>query len=198
MNAPNRDLNAHLWERHPDDFYCEPGWCSARLFEEVRFDGLILDPACGLGRIVKSAHQAGLQAAGHDKVRRWSGCSSDRNFLDAWVDYWVRPENIVSNPPFGIAQQFVSQALCVATHKVAMLLPAKWLYGDKRSRWLATTPLSRVLFITPRPSMPPGPVIEAGIAPGGGREDFCWIIWDHKHFGEPTFGWLHRDREAAE
>jgi hypothetical protein len=160
----------------------------------VKFEGLILDPSCGLGRIVASAHSAGLEASGQDKVRRSHYCEVERDFLDAWPEGWSRPDSVISNPPFGIAEKYVSQALCVARNKVAMLLPAKWLYGDKRSRWLATTPIERVLFITPRPSMPPGPVIEAGISPGGGKDDFCWLIWNHKHFGTPTFGWLRRDR----
>jgi hypothetical protein len=47
-----------------------------------------------------------------------------------------------------------------------MLLPATWLQGDKRSRWLETTALARVLFITPRPSMPPGAAVMAGQKPG--------------------------------
>jgi hypothetical protein len=196
VNAPARDLNAHLWERHPDDWYVEEEWCDTRLFEEVAFEGPILDPACGLGRIVRAAKLAGLVATGHDKVGRSEFCKREGDFLQPWpLEY--RPSSIVSNPPFGISQQFVSQALCVATHRVAMLLPTKWLSGDKRSRWLSTTPLERVLFLTPRPSMPPGPVIEAGIQPGGGTADFCWILWNHRHFSAPTFGWLRRDRAEA-
>jgi hypothetical protein len=41
--------------------------------------------------------------------------------------------------------------------------------------------------------MPPGPVVEAGLAPGGGTEDFAWVIWSRGHKGPPELGWLNRD-----
>jgi hypothetical protein len=89
----------------------------------------------------------------------------------------------VTNPPFSLAEQFVRHALSIAACKVAMLLPAIWLLGDKRSRWLETTPLARVLFITPRPSMPPGAAIMAGQKPGNGTADYAWLIWSRGYMG---------------
>jgi hypothetical protein len=131
---------AHLWERDPHDF------CSERLFEAERFEGDVLDPACGIGRICLAGRQAGLVMLGTDLVVRASGFGQ-ADFLKWRPEQPV--ENIVSNPPFGIAERFVRHALLVARRKVAMLLPSKWVQGDKRSRWLETTPLKRVLFLTP-------------------------------------------------
>lgn len=191
-----RPLNAHVWGRHPDGFYVEPYWVSKRLFEVERFEGTILDPACGLGRIVESALKAGYIARGTDIVKRSPLFECRADFLEGNI---FGPGNIVCNPPFStaersdMAQRFVERALRVAACKVAMLLPSPWLHGDKRARWLEKTPLKRVLFLTPRPSMPPGPVIEAGITPGGGREDFSWLIWERGHYGPWTGGWLRRE-----
>ena len=188
-----RDLNAHLWARHPDDWYVEPSFVSQRLFATEDFRGTIWDPACGLGRIVQSVRADGLMAVGTDLVRRGqlsdTVCSEEIDFLACDR----LSQNIVSNPPYGIAQEFAVHALRSALNKVALLLPSKWLYGDKRSRWLETTPLRKVLALTPRPSMPPGPVIEAGIAPGGGKEDYAWFIWEIGYEGRPELGWLRRD-----
>lgn len=189
MNAPIKKLDAHLWARHPQDWYIEPEWCSARLFDVERFFGEIVDPACGSGRIVRSAKMAGKLASGSDIVKRSEECKTVCDF----VAEPYRADNFVSNPPFGIAQDFVQAALRNTRGKVAMLLPTKWVQGDKRSRWLATTPLRRVLFLTPRPSMPPGPVIEAGISPGGGKEDFAWFIWKAGYMEKPECGWLRRE-----
>ena len=188
MNAPTK-LNAHLWDRHPEDWYIEPSWTSERLFAVESFLGEVCDPACGSGRILASAEKASYQIRGFDLVQRSSYCTRVENFLNFSA---YRLDNIVSNPPFGIAQQFVQHALAMADRKVAMLLPTKWVQGDKRSRWLETTPLRRVLFLAPRPSMPPGPVIEAGISPGGGKEDFAWFIWHIGFDGKPECGWLRK------
>jgi predicted RNA methylase len=211
------DKNAHLWARHPEDYYTEPEWCSERLFATEHFEGTIVDPSCGSGRIVLAAraHREKAQkigdhhitkALGYDIVKRSKVCNEDlEDFLTS--DY--ETDNIVSNPPFGCCGlkdskegkrlgltedfQYVKKALATAEKKVALLLPLPWISGAEKGKFLATTPLAKVLIITPRPSMPPGPVIEAGLAPGGGTEDFAWMIWDRTHKGPPTLGWLNRD-----
>ena len=191
MNAPTRDLKAKLWERDPDDFYCEPFWCSVALFNREAFDGPIVDPACGLGRIVHSARMADYEAYGADKVKRSEACGSVLDFLDR-----VDPiANVVSNPPFGIADSFVMHALALTTGKVAMLLPATWHFGAKRAAWLKTTPLRRIYALTPRPSMPPGAVILSGVEPGGGTKDFAWYIWLRGSDGPVEAAWINRDEQ---
>ena len=181
--------NAHLWARHPEDWYIEPEWCSRRLFEVEPFAGVVWDPACGLGRIVEAATAAGHHAAGSDIVRRSFFAGVICDFLK------VAPvaSSIVSNPPFGIADEFAKHALEICTGKVALLLPTKWMNSAKRGAWLETTPLARVWLLAPRPSMPPGPVIEAGIKPGNGTTDFAWFVWDKSHVGRPELRWLRRD-----
>jgi hypothetical protein len=196
MKAP---LLAHLWDRHPDDWYVEPPWCSERLFEAEVFTGNILDPACGMGTIVLNAERYGYEAFGSDLVRRadlWLTPIEERDFLADDDRQW---NNIVSNPPFSLCSArdgsfpFVSRCLERARDKVALLMPAKWLFGAKRAEKLRQTPLAKIYCITPRPSMPPGPVIAAGEKPGNGTADFVWMIWQHGYVGQPTVAWLNRD-----
>lgn len=190
LNAKRKD--AKLWDRQPDDWYVEPQWVSSRLFDVEPFGGEIWDPACGGGNIITAALCAGLKAHGSDKVRRYPGAIV-LDFLaqGEWPD---RVDNIVSNPPFKHAQRFVEIALSITDGKVAMMLPAAWVQGDKRSRWLETTPLARIYFLAPRPSMPPGEVIAAGVKAGNGTTDYAWFIWDHAKDPEstPEIKWLRR------
>lgn len=185
-----REKDAHLWERHPQDWYVEPEWCSKRLFDVEKFGAHIpvTDPACGLGRILKSADAAGYLIYGSDIVARSEYCEHEVNFLE---DFSVC-STVVSNPPFGIADDFAKHALEICADKVALLLPTKWMNGAKRGAWLETTPLRRVWLLGPRPSMPPGPVIEAGIAPGNGTTDFAWFVWERGYVGRPELHWLRR------
>jgi hypothetical protein len=191
--AGKRPRQAHIWAKNPDGFYIEPRWCSERLFAVEPFEGPIHDPACGLGRIVESARQAGRAAYGTDLVDRSPLCDHVADFFDGIFC----SANIVCNPPFStperpdMAQRFVARALEVTARKVAMLMISKWLFGDARSRWLQMTPLARVWFLTPRPSMPPGDSPAAKI-PGGGREDFCWLVWERGFAGKPELAWLRR------
>lgn len=183
--------NAHIWERHPEDWYVEPHWCSRRLFDVERFEGHVTDPACGLGRIIESAEDAGLLAFGFDLVKRSDWCLQTIDFLSEISAGTFR--NIVSNPPFGIADEFAKHALEVTEHKVALLLPTKWMNSAARGAWLETTPLRRVWLLSPRPSMPPGPVIEAGVKPGNGTTDFAWFVWLRGYDGHPEVRFLRRD-----
>lgn len=190
MRGPLRKRESSLWAREVDDWYVEPEWCSLRLFEEEKFEGAICDPCCGRGSIVISALKSGLVAVGSDLVDRgWDSTATPANFLDSLH----RRDNFVCNPPFGIAEKFVEHALKLSHRKVAMLLPANWVQGDKRSRWLAATPLRRVWFITPRPSMPPGHVLAAGGKPGNGTTDYAWFVWLRGYDGAPEVRWLRRD-----
>lgn len=197
-----KKLNAHLWVRHPDDYYIEPEAVSTRLFEMLdiqrfgmpRDATIILDPACGSGRIVRAARRAGYSALGTDKVRRSAECYRTADFLTDTPPQ--QPDWIVSNPPFALcamrhpdkAPPFVAKALEVARYGAALLLPLPWLAGATRSLWLAPR-LTRLLVCTPRPSMPPGPLIEAGIMPGQGNADFAWFIFESDHTGPWTGGW---------
>jgi hypothetical protein len=184
-----------LRKRDKDDFYVEPSWCSERLFAVERFEGLILDPACGSGRIVKAARAAGLGAMGTDKVDRGALDWPARNFLSPLLAPGL--SNIVSNPPFGLAEAFVERALMVAERKVAFLLPTIWLHGDKRARWLRQTPLRCVYLLCPRPSMPPGKVLQRGAKATGGMKDYCWLVWLRGFQGAPEVRWLHRDVDTT-
>lgn len=211
-----RKRQSSLWKREANDWYVEPEWVSARLFEEEPFEGRVHDPACGMGNIVKSARAADLYATGSDIVRR-DGSEDDGDddiiddrycdFIEDFVAedpearFRTRFDNIVSNPPFKLCDDrknkrfpFVETALKCANRKVALLLPTSWIQGDQRAKWLATTPLRRVWFISPRPSMPPGHVITAGQKPGNGTTDYAWFVWLKGYDGAPEIRWLRRSK----
>lgn len=184
-----RRKNAHTWDRHPRDWYVEPAWCSDVLLRGEDHGQAIWDPAAGMGTIVKTARALGFDAFGSDVeprdpiIDRWDFFLTDPNTL--------RPMTIVSNPPFNKAQEFVELALR-CSRRTMLLLPSAWVQGERRVKWLRTTPLREVRFICPRPSMPPGEVVLAGEKPGNGERDYAWFIWEEGYAGKPTVGWCVR------
>lgn len=185
---PVRERRSHIWKRETHDFYVEPCWVSERLFEVESFKGAVQDPCCGWGRIPEAAKRARLTATGADLV--------DRGYADGTVkDFFAstqRHDNIVCNPPFSgdTTQRFAQHALTLARSKVAIIsLVAKL----NAAHWLRRTPLRRIWLLTPRPSMPPGHVIAAGEKPGGGKKDFCWLIFEVGYTGPWETKHLHRD-----
>lgn len=188
---PLKKRKGHIWARDPDDWYVENEWCSKRLFDVEKFEGRVWDPACGLGRVAVAARAAGVDAIASDlRVRGFKGAKT--------IDFFrcqssAMQPNIVSNPPFKFADAWVAHALNLSRRKLALLLPTAWVQSNNRSIWLERTPLRTVYLLSPRPSMPPGTALLAGLKPGQGMTDFCWAVWEHGHVGRASFVALRRD-----
>ncbi len=192
---------AHTWQLAEHEHYVDEPWVSAALFREESFEGAIHDPCCGFGNIVHSARDAGFIAYGTDIEDRGFEGTVVHDFL-ACTDSIA---NLVFNPPFGSGEAFARHAVKFACRKVAILYPTRRL--NAAGRWLQELPLTRIWYITPRPSMPPGDVyreLEAkGKRPSGGTQDFAWLVFDAAAKKEPlrfndwsapaTVGWLHKN-----
>jgi hypothetical protein len=189
MTAQAKRKDVHIWQPDPGQHYVEPSWCSERLFEAEPFVGTVLDPCAGFGRIPLAAKAAGLTAYAGDIVDR--GCAGGLDYEVDFLSFNVRHDNIVVNPPFTLIPEIVDHALEIATRKVAAIVPTRRL--NAMGKWLAGTPLFRIYYLTPRPSMPPGSYIAAGGKVGGGTADYCWCIWLQGFDSEPTTRWLRRD-----
>lgn len=191
--AVEKERASHIWKRDEFDWYVEPEICSEALFIVEKFDGSIWDPACGMGRIVSSAISAGYEAVGTDLNPKANSIYGEcYNFLTDYVP--IEKHNIVSNPPFGIAEEFVIKAIedVKVGGKVAMILPLVWMAGFSTKRsWLPVSPLMRVYPISPRPSMPPAAVIMSGEKPGNGTKDFAWFVWEKGYEGHAQIAFMN-------
>ena len=184
-------LKAHKWKPEKHSHYVEPEWCDRRLFDVERFDGAILDPCCGFGRIPKAAIAAGYEARGTDLVYRGYGDARDCNDFLTSRGTWP---NLVFNSPYHLLEEFTMKAMQVARRKIAML----WLVRRMNAaHYLRDCPVSKIYLLTPRPSMPGGRQVakhmKKGTEPSGGLQDFCWIVIDKAYSGYPRLDWLHRD-----
>lgn len=180
--------------RAANDWYQDQPEATEALLRAERFSGVSWDPACGIGTIPKAMWNAGLDIIGSDIVDRGHRNNERPDFL---IDFLRSPartiDNIVCNPPFNLAREFVTCALVMASHKVAMLLPLTFLEGAKRSRWLQTTPLARVHVFPWRISMPPGDLLAAGkVRPVGRKNAYAWFVWEQGWRGPAQIHFLQR------
>lgn len=187
-----KPVAAHSWPQEANEWYVESRWCSRRLFEEERFEGDVLDPCCGSGRIVEVARDLGYEAHGCDIVDRGYDYYAVCDFLKSGM----AADNIIMNQPFELSEAFARQAMRRARRKVAMIMPTRRL--NAAGAWIKELPLYRLWYLTPRPSMPPGPVAleyEAkGKEPSGGKQDFCWLVFLKGYDGRAEVHWLNRDK----
>jgi hypothetical protein len=182
--SETRAKDARVWEQDPFQWYVEGAECTRALLRVEGFSGVIYDPACGQGNIMKAAIAAGRTAMGTDLVRRAEGQDGDwwSGLVDFLEDEPFTVANIVCNPPFYRAkgtEAFIRRALGVAKCKVAIFTDVKFLSGKERASGLyAEHPPSRIWHLSPRPSCPPGEYLKAGNKAGGGTADYCWLVWD--------------------
>lgn len=170
--------------REKHDFY--PTWPAATraLLSVERFDGPVWEPACGDGAISRELRAAGYDVISTDLIDRGYG-EGNRDFLMEWLP--LAP-NIVTNPPFKLAEEFVDRALMLTTGKVAFFLRLAFLEGVTRGRWLPTTPLARVHVMSRRVPIQRGRLSEVGDAHG--VIAFAWFVWEHGHTGSPALSFL--------
>ncbi len=201
-------------KRHPYDWYVDDYWVGNQLrthlggFAEESAEGLaIWDPCCGYGNTAHSFHeQFALYLSDVVNHVDWSLFLADHPrpiYFDAdFLECVAAPApcTIVCNPPYsykkGILEAFVRQALRLATGRVCMVVPNKWLSSQTRYRLFTHDhPPAMVLHLTQRPSMPPGDRIHlmGNRAFRGGMIDYCWIVWDVRRPtapGETRTVWL--------
>lgn len=171
------------YDRAERDWYVEPAWLVDALAEVEPLSGVIWDPACGGGNIPKTLSARGLNAYGSDIADRGYGVKYN-DFFE-----WRGPNDcsFVSNPPYGVLQQFIEHALKITTGKVCILARLAFLEGQARKPFFQSTPLARVWVSSRRASMPPG---GTDIKASGGTIAYAWFVWVPGHVGPPTLGWL--------
>jgi hypothetical protein len=167
------------------DFHPSPPVAVEALCRVEKFDGMIWEPACGNGVISKILEAQGYRVISSDIV--------DRGYGKGGVDFLKcnppKVANIVTNPPYNMANSFVEKAIAVTTGKVVMLLRLSWLEGQERHRRIFKhTPPARVWVFSKRiPRMHrdgwTGPKSTSTMP-------FAWFVWDHATPGPTILGWL--------
>ena len=170
--------------REKDDFYPTPPKATQALLNVEKFVGAVWEPACGDGAISEVLIRNGYQVHSSDLIDRGYG-DVNRDFL---LDFETTADNIITNPPFKLAQEFVEHALGRSSRKVAMLCRLAWLEGKERRKMFTATPLARVWVFSSRVQMIRGGW--DGGKGGGSMTAFAWYVWDHEHKGPPSLGWL--------
>ena len=92
------------------------------LAKEIDFED-VWDPACGGGTIIKALRDSGVYAIGSDFVRRWAADQIDRAWVQDFLAPGMRPApnftDIITNPPYSLAEAFIRRAFELEARKLA-------------------------------------------------------------------------------
>jgi len=179
----SRNLAGSSEGRPEADFYPTPSSAVEALLSKETFVGSIWENSCGDGAICRA-----LEAAGYRDIIATD--LIDRGYGEVGHDFLTSSytaDNVVMNPPFSLAQQFVELSLARTTGKVAMLGKLVFLEGQKRKPFFESTPLKTVYVFSKRVNFyrngERGSYSTSTMA-------FAWFVWEHGYSGEPTISWL--------
>ena len=174
-------------DRVENDYYATPPESTLKLLEVEEFKGNVLEPCCGEGHISEVLKEKGFEVSSNDLVNRGYG-EDHKDFLrEGFRTY----DNIITNPPYKHAREFIVKSLEITTGKVAMFCKIQLLEGVARYDMFQNTPLKTVYVFTKRqnPWRNGSPVDENG-KKWASTMCFAWFVWEHGYEGKPTIEWL--------
>lgn len=192
MKGKNFSLNSN--KRNKNDYYQTPYSMTKQLLEVENFEGSILEPSCGAGAIVKVLNDYNLDVDYCDLNNDFSLTGVFKDFKDFLKDNFEKYDNIITNPPFSLAKEFILKAKQIANNKIAMLLPLNYLHGVSRYNEIykdTAFPLKTV-YVFCRYGLLEDTIREDGTYKAG-MMVYAWYIWDKSYRGEPGIRWLNNN-----
>ena len=173
-----------LRNKKSKDFYPTPAWATQALVDNEPFRGMIWEPACGDWAMAKVLEKRNL-VRGNDLHNHGYG-DGIRDFLQATtMPYGCT--NIVTNPPYSLADEFVLHALKLGPRKVAFLLRLSFLEGVWRQKNLFKRyPPARIWVFSERITF----YRKGAKRKGSGTLAYAWFIWEKNYRGPTEIEWL--------
>ena len=169
-------------EREKDDFYPTPRYAVEELLKRETFNGSVWECACGEGDISEVFIKKGYVVRSSDLIDRGYGIKE--NFFMS--EY--KSDNIVTNPPYKYALEFVIEAKRKSRRKIAMFLKTVFLESDKRKLMFQDTnyPLKKVYQFSKRVSL----YKNGEKMKNSGMIAYAWYVWEKDYKGLPTIEWI--------
>ena len=169
--------------RKEDDWYATPIEPTVAALGAVKFDGVLHECACGDGAIGQAAERLGYKVVANDINPRGYGVK--RNFFTI-----ERPvgHNILSNPPWNLAEEFIRHGLKLNPRKMLFLLKSTYFHAKCRAALFEEHPPSVIYPLTWRLDFKNKgrPVVECS-----------WYLWERGVKRDPVVRLLHRPTPEA-
>lgn len=166
------------------DFYETPEWVTQALLDRIEFSQFITEPACGWGAISKVLEDNGFTVRSQDIVDQCYG-----HGLVDFLEFNDSCQNIITNPPYKFAEQFVRHGIELVDEKMALFLRLTFLESVRRFPLFMETPLKWVLPFSERVTLH-----QHGKPPpkNSGTAAYAWFVWDKSYDPDecPMIDWI--------
>ena len=170
------------YSREPNDFYSTDPSAIDCLLKYEDFDENIWECACGNGVLSKRLIDYGHTVYSTDKYYR--GYGSVQNFLTVEKRF---NGDIITNPPYKLAFEFVNKALELTNRKVAMFLRLQFIESQKRyAHIFKKNPPKKIMPFVKRINC----YRNDDRSLKGSTVSYAWFIWDKEYDGNTTIEWI--------
>lgn len=178
-------------ERESNDYYATDPKALEIFLDKIGEDGIklhnnIWECACGEGHLSKVLESRGYKVWSTDLVDRGYG-SGNTDFLKSIPDSWCG--DILTNPPYKYAKEFVEKALEVTrigTYTV-MFLKIQFLEGQGRRELFKRYPPKYVYVNSTRQICYINGDMSRKMS---SASCYCWFVWQKGFNGEPVIRWI--------
>lgn len=169
------------------DFFPTPPWAARALCEQLvdLKSRRVWEPACGNGSMAQALAEYCEQVYVSD-VHDYGGYGTVHDFLQPYLpDAIGRIDWIITNPPFRLAEQFITHAMKIAHVGIAMLVRTAFLesVGRYESLFSQTPPRTVGQFVERVPMVKGRLDRHASTA-----TSYCWLVWE-RDLLNPKLGW---------
>lgn len=171
-------------ERAANDYYGTNPETTRALLKVQAFNTNVWEPCAGHHLIVNELVKEGYIVKSTDLVDYGFGDELG-NFLDFAGTF---DGDIITNPPYYLAQEFVQKALDVITdgHRVCMLLRTLFLEGNKRYEQLFSKGGLKTVYVFSNRQV----CSATDEFTDGSSMSYSWFVWEKGYTGKPTIEWL--------
>lgn len=152
--------------------------------------GSILEPACGEGHMseVIKEYYPDNEVVSTDLIDRGYGLGGI-DFLE--YNYGRKFDNIITNPPFKYAKEFIERGLKLANDKVIMFAKIQLLESEKRKELFENYPPTYIYVFSKRVNpLRNGKELNEKGKPWSSTMCFAWFVWEVGFTGETVIRWI--------
>lgn len=176
-------------ERQQHDYYATEPKAIELLLDLERFSPSVWECACGEGHISKVLENRGYRVMSTDLIDRGYGIGGV-DFLETTKQF---DGDIITNPPYKLAREFVEHALAVVTdgHKVAMFLKVTFLESKAR-RKLFENHNPKVIYVSSsRLQCAKNGDFEKYGKGSATAVAYAWFVWEKGYHGDTIVRWFN-------
>lgn len=177
-------------ERQHEDYYATDPIAAKLLLEVESFGGGIWECACGEKHLAKVFEQEGYEVRSSDLIDR---CGNEVFDFLGIENQGVYEGNIVTNPPYKYATEFIYKALSIIPdgYKVAMFLKVQFMEGKERKRLFTEFPPKVIYVSSSRIMCAKNGEFEKMREGGGSAVAYAWYVWEKGYKGDTVVKWIN-------